>query len=188
MHIESVCKKISKTIFLLRKLKLIVSVDVLISVYFAHLQSHLMYGILVWGNDSNVKRLLILQKRAIRIICGVNSRCHCKPLFKQLNVLTVTSLYILECLMYVKSNLPTIPTNSLVHNHNTRFSEHLRLSQCNYRSTIKSSFEFSLKLYNMLPLYLKNLNAINFKKQVKGILLLLSVYTVEEFIDYCASV
>lgn len=65
IHIESVSKKISKALFidlfLLRTLKLIVGVDLLISVYFAYFQTNL----------------------EIRIICGVSCRCHCKPLFKK---------------------------------------------------------------------------------------------------------
>lgn len=73
-------KKISTEIFLLRKLKLIISVDVLISVYLSHFQSRLCMDCMFGRNDKNVKKLLILLKRGIRIIiCRVKSRCHCKP-------------------------------------------------------------------------------------------------------------
>lgn len=83
--------------FLLRKLKLIFRVDVLFSVYFVHFKSHLNNIVFVWENVSSVKKCLILQDIAISIICRNNSEYDCKPLFKLLNVRTVTSLYNLEC-------------------------------------------------------------------------------------------
>lgn len=187
VHIDFICKKVSRSTFLLRKLKCIVSLDVLISVYFAHIQSHLLYCVFVWGSDRYVKKLLILQKRAIRIIAGAYYREHCKPLFRKLGILTVTSLFILECLMFVKLNLDVIPTNSVVHSYHTRFNYHLRITQCNYMSTINSSYELAIRLYNMLPASIKKLDITSFKKQLKCMLLHLSVYTIDEFIDSCNS-
>lgn len=83
--------------FLLRKLKLNLRVDVLFSVYFVHFKSHLINIVFVWENVSNVKKYFILQVIAISIICRNNPGYNCKPLFKILNVRTVTSLYNLEC-------------------------------------------------------------------------------------------
>lgn len=82
--------------FLLRKLKVIFRVDVLFSVFFVHFKSHLINIMFVWENVSNVKKCLILQDIDISIICRNNSVYHCKPLYKILNMRTVTSLYNLE--------------------------------------------------------------------------------------------
>ena len=102
IHDHTVCNKIAKGMFLIRKLRYEVTLDVLKVIYFSYIYPHILYGILLWGNDPNIKRILILQKKAIKIMCNVNVRTHSKPLFKKLNILTVTSLYIIECLMYVK--------------------------------------------------------------------------------------
>lgn len=54
------------------------------------------------------------------------------PLFKKLNVLFVTSLYISECLMHFmhfKSNFTILPTNSIVHNNDPRLKKDLIISQ-----------------------------------------------------------
>lgn len=59
--------KISKVTILLRNLKFIVSFGVFISVYNAHFLSNLMYGSFVWENDSNVRIVVMLQKRGMRI-------------------------------------------------------------------------------------------------------------------------
>jgi len=183
-HILNVCKKIAKGIFMLRRLKSDVTVDVLLSVYFAHIQSHILYGIVVWGCDRNIVKILLLQKRALRIICNVGRRAHCKPIFQKLGVLTVTSLYLLELLLYVKSNLSNISTNNCIHDHFTRQNSFLRSSQCNYRVTMKSTFELGKKLYNLLPYDIKCLDIKQFKVSLRSLLLKLSVYDIDEFIGY----
>jgi len=182
-HIEHVGKKIVKGIFLIRKLRFEVSLEVLCAVYYAHIQSHLMYGIIIWGRDSNVKKLLLLQKRAIRAMMNVDSRTHCKPLFKRLGVLTVPSIFVMQCLLFIKSNLKTIPQNNSVHNHFTRFNNHLKLNQCKFSSTINSFLEFGKRLYNTLPQQVKNLELVAFKNHIKSMLLELSIYSVDEFIE-----
>ena len=61
------------------------------------------YGILAWGAtcESNMNRVLVVQKRAIRIIAGLGWRESCRDSFRELNLLTVPSVYILECIMFV---------------------------------------------------------------------------------------
>ncbi|KAG8324857.1 hypothetical protein J6590_108388 [Homalodisca vitripennis] len=184
IHVETLCKKVSKGIFMLRKLKSFVSIDVLKAVYFAHIQSHLSYGIIVWGHFGNVRRLFLLQKRAVRVMFNVSSRTHCKPLFKQLGILTIISLYILDCLLYIKTNLDTIPTNNSIHSHFTRQNNFLRVNQCNFQTTINSFCEFGLRLYNMLPYNVKLLNVKHFKNEIRSILCDICVYNVEEFVNF----
>lgn len=78
------------------------------------------YGIVVWGSDSNLKKLFVLQKKAIRLLAGVSKSVHCKPLFKKFSLLTVTSFYVMECLIYVKKNEQSFLINGFKHNYNTR--------------------------------------------------------------------
>uniref|UniRef100_A0A1B6JF12 Reverse transcriptase domain-containing protein n=1 Tax=Homalodisca liturata TaxID=320908 RepID=A0A1B6JF12_9HEMI len=186
-HIVNVCNKISKGTFMIRRLKQYVTLDVLLSVYYAYIQSHLSYGIIVWGCDSNIKKLLILQKRVLRIMCNASCRTHCKPLFKDLGILTVTSLYILQLLLYVRINLNVLPTNSSIHDHDTRQRNLLRIRQCNYQATIKSTYEMGIKIYNMLPREIKCLDDNKFKIKLKSLLIELSIYDVKEFILYCTN-
>ena len=63
------------------------------SLYFALIQSRLQYCIAVWGNSNHVKKLLLIQKRAIRIINNNNYRHHTDRLFKANQILKITDLY-----------------------------------------------------------------------------------------------
>lgn len=87
----------------------------------------------MWGHFGNVKKLL-LQKRAVRVVFNVSSRTHFKPLFKGLGISSVTSLNVLNCLLYVKIKIHTFITNGSVHSQPfyTRKTYFLRLGQCNF--------------------------------------------------------
>jgi hypothetical protein len=62
--------------------------------YFAMVHSNLAYGINVYGsaNKTNLGKLVVKQKQAIRTVCNVNYRDHTAPLFKKLKVLPLEKL------------------------------------------------------------------------------------------------
>ena len=104
-HVNYISGKISKNIFILRVLKQKLCEKSLITIYYSYIHSHLSYGILLWGNHSTANKLFILQKRAMRIICGAPPRSHCRSLFVYLGILTLPSVFVLSCLLYVKENI-----------------------------------------------------------------------------------
>ena len=68
------------------------------NLYISLIQSHLSYGILLWGKNS--QKAFITQKRAIRLISFSNYRDHTDPLFKTLNILKVSDIYKLGLLTF----------------------------------------------------------------------------------------
>lgn len=72
--------------------------------YFSLLESYIRYSIVLWGRSSklNLNRVFVIQKRAIRYICGLRPIDSCVEKFKELEILTVPSLYIFEVILYVK--------------------------------------------------------------------------------------
>ena len=78
--------------------------EVALSVYYVLVQSHLAYGIALWGScsDENLERVFKLQKRAVRYVCGLSTGDSCAPYFKSLKILTIQSLYALEVCMIEK--------------------------------------------------------------------------------------
>lgn len=136
-HIDYIANKLSKSIFIIRVLKPYLNVEALLSVYYAHIYSHLSYGILLWGNHSAISKLFVLQKRCIRLICGAKPGEHCKPFFVSLGVLTLSSMYVLDCLLYVKKNISNLYTLSSIHNRNTRNNLNIYKKKCKYSLTQK---------------------------------------------------
>ena len=62
----------------------------------ALIQSHILYGLLIWGNSRHINTITKSQKRSIRIINGKSYRYHTEPLFKQCNILKVSDQYLLN--------------------------------------------------------------------------------------------
>jgi hypothetical protein len=60
-----------------------------------------------------------VQNKALRIISGVNYHMSCRQIFKDYNILTLSSLYILEVISLIKKYKNSIVKNMDIHNHNT---------------------------------------------------------------------
>jgi len=135
------------------------------------------------GGESNKKNFL-LQKRVIRVMAGVNSRTSCRQLFKELNILTLPSLYILEVTCFLIRYCQSLELNVNVHNHNTRrkMDMHIKSHRTNlYKNRV---INMGSIIYNKLPDHLKEIDSFKvFKKKLKLFLLLHTFYSVEEFLS-----
>ena len=87
-----------------------VSEDSLKLIYYAYAQSQILYSIVIWGASPHMQKVFVAQKRVVRAMAGLRywrSNCaleSCKPLFKKYGILTVYSLYILECMKFFVNN------------------------------------------------------------------------------------
>ena len=107
--------KLNKACYAIRAIKSFVSQKALITVYYSYFHSLLKYGIIFWGNSPVNRDIFKIQKRAIRIISGKSCHDYCRLLFKQLNVLTLTSQYIASLLEFVLENRNLFTTNRDTH-------------------------------------------------------------------------
>ena len=74
--------------------------------------------------------------------------------------------------------------NSEIHGHNTRRKQGLHIQQFNTALYQKSIMNMGIKLYNKLPIRIKQLDTYkSFKKEVKTFLVHNAVYTIEEFYE-----
>ena len=86
--------KLSHDIALLNTASKLFPKPVLLSLYYAFFHSHLKYGIEIWcdANMSVKEHLILLQKRAIRIVCHAPLLVHTEPIAKDLNILLLNDL------------------------------------------------------------------------------------------------
>jgi exonuclease III len=109
-HTASVAAKLSRNVGVLYKLKSVIDKNTLLTLYYALIQPHLMYCVIVWGGSSQtaLDKLTKLQKRAVRIVSGSSYLSHTNPLFRQLNLLNLSDLYKKEIITFMyrcKNNL-----------------------------------------------------------------------------------
>jgi hypothetical protein len=94
-HTQYVCQILSRTI--LKRL------SEPINVYHAKFESVLKYNIIFWGGvQKDFETLFKMQKKCIKVIKGIKNRVSCRNLFRELKILTGTSLYIFEILCFIK--------------------------------------------------------------------------------------
>jgi hypothetical protein len=72
-----------------------------------------------------------MQKKAIRIMEGYGNRVSCRNLFKKLQILPLTSQYLLSLLMFVVKNKNLFSVSIENHNIDTRQRSNLYLPQAN---------------------------------------------------------
>ena len=124
---------------------------------------YLTYCTTLWSSTyvTNLNRIFLLQKRAVRAMTNSNHLAPSAPLFAQLNILDifkVNSLYIAKFMFFSHQRLlPSpflnlFPTGGQIHNYDTRTSAHFRPHTC--RTNFK---QFTIryrgpKIWNALPL------------------------------------
>ena len=98
-HIESICHKISKSIGIIAKIRHYVPRRVLLSVYNSLIVPYLTYGICGWGNCALTfqRKIVTLQKRALRLIYFSRSKERTVPFFLKSNCLPLPSLFFRDC-------------------------------------------------------------------------------------------
>jgi len=139
IHIDSLSKKISRSIGLLYKIRPFVNKNILKMLYYSLIFSHLSYAIEIWGSADNIhlNRLFILQKRAVRILSQLNMRVRhdeyllipSDPLFFIMEILKIHDIFKLRIVKFIFNCLiKNIPSNfyswfiltNTIHNYNTR--------------------------------------------------------------------
>ncbi|KAG8325026.1 Mediator of RNA polymerase II transcription subunit 25 [Homalodisca vitripennis] len=96
--------------------------------YFGPVHPHLMYGLRLWGSCSKYKfeRVFRSQKKAVRIISKFKSRNSCRDAFRELGLLTLPCLYILDVALFCRFKCEFVRGRD-VYQYGTRGRDNLRL-------------------------------------------------------------
>lgn len=166
-HILSVRNKISSGCWALANIRKYVDQQTLRLIYFSLVYPHLHYGILCWGSayPTHLKKLLIKQKWAVKIITNSNIRSPSTPLFHSLKILKINEIFKYKIGMEVRRLINNNSLNSFdlsylhsLHSHSTRSSAMENLSIPQVKSDIgKTLFKFQAPLvWNQLPQSIRN--------------------------------
>ena len=94
-NIDYIASKSSRVVGIILQLRNSVLLNTLIQIYRSLIFPYTYYGIAVWGQAAQVylKKVFILQKRALRPMFFAGNRSHAIPLFVSANVLPLNMLY-----------------------------------------------------------------------------------------------
>ena len=127
------------------------------STYFSYAHSCISYGIMFWGNSSNSEEIFKVQKRIIRIIMNLSKNASCWQPFKDLNILWVTSQYILPVLLFLSKSKDQFLTNSQMHVITTWQTFDWYMPAANLTVYPKGVYYQGIKICNHLPETIKDL-------------------------------
>ena len=151
-HINHIENKISKSIGLLYRAKSYLNKNSLLALYYLYIHTYLNYGNIVWGssNKTNLAKLLIQQKHAIRIINNKGRFEHTSELFKAQKILNIFKLNIFNVSIFMhKINTKTAPYTftqhfqRIVHKYPTKYSNSnykkpkVKLAKTKFRISIR---------------------------------------------------
>ena len=179
-HINEIACKVSKVIGAINRLKKVLPYTILVNIYQSMIMPYLSYCNIVWGScaSTHLNRILLLQKRAMRIITGSAPLSHTDPLFQKVNQLKVQDINNLQTVnfmfSYLHNLLPMFLGDCFRENcsfvpYSTRQSNHIQIPKFKYefsRTTIRYS---GPKLWNSLESEIKNCPSLSsFKRKYKS--------------------
>ena len=132
-YIANVARKISKSIDVIYKASFCLPTSSLLTLYYSLVYPYLVYCVSVWGStqSSNLKRILLLQKKVVRWMFGSAFDAHTEPIFKQLKILKLCDIFRFQVgkimFLFKKGRLPIAFNNlftigSQLHSYNRRNS------------------------------------------------------------------
>ena len=182
-HIQHICNKISKSIAILRLLKYSFPKHILKMIYMSLIYSYINYCNVIWGSayECHLNPLIVLQKKAIRIINNSSYRDESLPIFYNLKLLPIPQIFKLNCLTFIfkcliNNNYPIlryrILQNSSSHSHATRYRDLLKPPFERLEICKRSYLYQSVCLWNKLDNDNKDSKSLdNFKNNIKRNLL-----------------
>lgn len=182
-HIEETKKKLNRAIYRIKIISKNVTEQAARLTYFADFHSIATYGILLWGVSSSMGEVFRLQRRAIRVLCGVHFQEDCKPLFRSRKIMTIPSTFILTSLMYMHTNKGNATRNLHYHDYNTRGNNNLVVPYHRVNKSQHTTNYLAVKFYNRLPTRLQELNTSQFKKTIRNLLIEKAYYSTSEYME-----
>ena len=158
-------------------------VNILLYIYQTLIHPHLNYGPALWGQASktSLNKILILQKKVLRMMYFMDIREHTIPLFIDADILPMTFMYyksVARLMHDINSNhsppnlLNSFEKTSIIHSYDTGSS-----TSCNFHvkgsklEIHKNSLSrFGVKLWNEIPCHVRDLPKREFAKALHGLL------------------
>ena len=170
-QVTHVCRKVTKHIALLQRIKQYLNADLRRTFFMAYIQSATDYCLTVWGQSSELHRVRKLQNLALRVIADEPRRASSLPLFKRYRVMPIDHRvdYKMTSLVYKSVNglapeylTDMFATVNETHQRQTRASTNGDLTVPRYKLKIRqnSLAVKGAKLYNECDSNIKKMNTI----------------------------
>ena len=105
-HIHGITTKLNRANAFLYTIINFLNRYILRAIYFAIFDTHLNYASLIWGQNLNVVRsIVILQKKVLRIMDFQSRDSHSSPLFKSSHILKLEDKILTQNILFINKSL-----------------------------------------------------------------------------------
>ena len=77
-------------------------------IYYANFKSLVRYGLIFLGASTEISKVFIIRKRAMRAMLTLSARESCKGKFRDNKILTVTAMFEQECILFLLKKWGTV--------------------------------------------------------------------------------
>lgn len=183
-YIQRLKSKLSSFTYALHQLKRVTDFKTALTAYYAYAHSRLSYGVVIWGNCCEVDDVFILQKKCVRILANIDQMVSCRPYFVKYQLLTLTSIYIMEICKFVRKHNDLYSILENKHKRNNRDQNKLIKPFTKLELVSSSPHHMAIKIYNHIPNSLKNIKKDSlFIKKLKMFLIENCYYDIKEFFN-----
>lgn len=167
-HVDYLVKRLRRLIHKFYQLRDILSKQNLYMVYDALAESVLRYCIIIWGGlyENKIKILQTMQNTLLKIIFKKDRLHPSELLYRELNIFNIRMLYTYHAMLWMHKS----QADPVVHDYHTRNQANVSVKIPLYTKTHTQRFLFYYgpKLYNLLPISIKNNRKLyTFKKELK---------------------
>ena len=162
-HIHELSKKLSQSLGMLYKIRKSCNQQVLLSLYHAIFNSHMTFGLPIWGNttENYLQRIFVLQEKAIRAISFSVFNDHSAPIFKNLNILKLKDQYnyqLASLLWDLDHETLPVSLSSYFNKINATHSHQTRQANVNKYKVNRANTRYGLKSFQIQgSIFLNNL-------------------------------
>ena len=182
-HINRVSSKIARSLGVMNRIEELVPVSISKILYFSLIYPYFNYCIEIWGSTSqyHINKLVLLQKRAVRIVKDVHFLHHTDELFNEMKLLRLNDIYKFNIGLYMYKSLRYVDYdddlcnyvngNMNRHSYSIRNTDAIVLPRYRCESSKCEITCVASEFWNHLPIELKNSESVkNFKKALKSLL------------------
>ena len=176
-HIEYTCSKLSKCAGILLKARKKLNKSALISLYYSFAYPYFIYCNQVWGNTypTNLRRMVLLQKRLVRVVTCSHYRAHTEPLMLANQLLSINDInvYVVGILCTIMWPRSYLKSSKIIFNETDVHGLNTHQANDFYVPFIRLQIQrFSIKIHgfevwNSFPTFIKiSTSLMNFKKNL----------------------
>lgn len=168
-HCDYLNSRLRKILFFIKQLSNYLTNKQKYSVYYALVQSGLLYGVLAWGStfSTYIYSVQVLQNRILKILFHFNRLFSSELLYENLKIFNIRQLLFYKLTIFLFKTRGSL-TNVCLYDTRHRVGERVDLPKCNTSHFRRHASNLLPKVNNVVPCEIKSESRLkDYKRKIK---------------------